>query len=160
MTDPTENSTIGLDLSGSQIPLEELIQAADALLSILRDVDTQTTERAGGSLNWIVAGLRGGSAHLEIAPQPKDERTPFRAGRAVVRNVARGMALIAERAEKPAYFTDNAVRRAQQLRALIDGNGITGISIRIDGTAVEISREFAAHAGENRGGNAGNDRLR
>lgn len=148
MSDPTETPTIGFDLSGPQIPLDQLLQAADALLSILREVDAQTTERAGGALNWVVAGLSGGSAHIEIAPQAKDERTPIWAGRTVVKNVGRGMALIAERAEKPAYFTDNALRKAQQLRSLVRGNGITRIELRVDGTAVEISHDLAAHAAE------------
>lgn len=149
MADPKETPMIGLDLEGPRITLDRLIQAAEAVFDILRDVDTETTRRAGGSLEWVVEGLSGGSAHLEIAAQPKDEHVPPWAGREVVKNFGQGMALIASRAEKPPFFTDNALRKARLLTSLIgEQYGLDRLAVRVGSSRVELGREVGTHVTE------------
>lgn len=145
MPDQNEEATVGLDLEGPRVTLDRLIEAAAALLHILQDVDSQTTQRAGGAHDWVVSGLSGGSAHIELTPAPKDERVQFRIRREVVANFARGMAQIAERPEKPAFFTDRALQYARELNALTGETGISAVVIRANGTSVRVTREMAKH---------------
>jgi hypothetical protein len=146
--DPVGPPKIGLDLEGPRITLDRLIQAVEAFLGILQDVDAQTTGRAGGSLDWVVEGMSGGSAHLEVVAQPRDELVPRGTGRVVVKNFARGMALIASRAEKPPFFTEAALRRARLLTTLAGQDGLNQLVVRVNGSRIAFTREVGKHVTE------------
>lgn len=135
---------VGLDLEG-RITLTQLLEAAEALADILRDVDTQTTQRAGGGLDWVIADMRGGSAHLEVYAAPKDDRLPYRITEQVLRNFEQGMRIIAERSERPPYFTDNALKKARVLTALARQPGIEAVVVQLNGTRVSFDRRIDAN---------------
>ncbi len=142
MPDPTDTPAVNLDLEG-EVTLEALVQAAEALLSMLRDIDAQATQRAGGSLNWVVKDLEGGSAHVVVAPAAKDERTPIWAGRTVTRAFGEGMAQIARGGDRPKYFTDTALRKALALNSLLGAYGVSAVRVRVDGAQVDLTRDTA-----------------
>lgn len=148
MADHNDVQTIGLDLAGAQIPLKQLTEAIDALHEILRDVDTAVTDRAGGALDWIVEDLSGGSAHVAIRALPKDEHTPVWAASQVVRAFTSGMQQIADRAERPKYFTEAALRKAQFLTNLSADPRVAEVSIRVNGSRISLNRELGQHVGE------------
>lgn len=148
MTDQNDDPIIGLDLEGPRVTLDQLIEAAEAILTILRDVDTATTKRAGGAHEWVVRALAGGSAHLEVIPEPKDADVPFRVRHRVVQNVAKGMATIADRAEMPPFFSKRALEAARKLNSLVVDGGIHEVLLRVNGERIRVDRTLAKHVGD------------
>ena len=142
MPDPMNIPAVNLDLEG-EVTLEALVQGAEALLSVLREIDAEATQRAGGSLNWIVKDLAGGSAHVQVSPAPKDEMTPLWAGRAVTQAFSAGMAQIARGGDRPKHFTDMALRKALALNSLLGSHGVRAVRVRVDGTQLDLTRETA-----------------
>lgn len=137
--------TLGLDLGG-KIPLERFIQAVQDFLDILRDVDSQTTQRAGGSLNWVIDDLSGGSAHVNVVPEPRDELTPLWAASTVVDHFSRGIAILATEGVTPPFFTDRSVRKAHALTSLVSEAGITQVGFRMRGQEVTLTRAMVDRA--------------
>jgi hypothetical protein len=143
MVTSMEPPRIGIDLEGPRVTADAFMAALSALVDILRDVDAQSYRVAGGTLDWVIADLSGGSAHAELAPQPKGERTPIGAGHTVARRFREGMSLIARSAERPRFFSEHGMRRALSLANLIDPNGIQSIRLRVGDEPVAVSPALA-----------------
>jgi hypothetical protein len=131
--------TIDLEFAGRRITLPQLLEASERLLGILIDVDARTTEKPGGTIDWVIADLRPGSAHITLEAEPRGEETPLWAPVEVVMNFKRGMKQVIERGERPPYFSERAMQRAFELTKILDINGIEAFRIGYNGEAVEIT---------------------
>lgn len=143
MEDQLHPPEIVFDVTGARIDLEQLLEAVTALLGILRDVDSESTSRAGGALTWEVTDLAGGSAHIELLPVPKDERVQREAGSLVVKRFAHGIQAIRNGGERPPYFTNQALRYARKLTSLVREDGFEGIAIRAGGESIQMDQTVA-----------------
>lgn len=143
MAEPISQPTISLDLEGQRLPADDFLEAVRAFLDILRDVDIQTTSIAGGSLEWVIEDLSGGSAHLTVSPRPRGPKTPFGIGRTVANRFRDGVRQVASTAERPPFFSETGMRRALQLTALLKENGIREITFRVDGERVPVGQQLA-----------------
>jgi len=134
------NRILGFEFQGDRITIADLIKAADNLLGILREVDARAT-REGGTLDWVIRDLQYGSAVFEVEAQPKGEETPIWAPETVVRRFKEGMRQVIETGERPEAFSETAMRRAYDLSAMLNVNGIQGFKIQLDGEEVSLTPE-------------------
>lgn len=138
MDDAFADRALPLHFDGRRITLSDLMETASRVLSILREVDARTTGSEQGSLDWVIRDLRSGSAILEIMAEPKGEATPIWAAPLVVRRFKEGMSRIVATGERPEYFTEYAMRRAYELTAMLDPNGIEALHIGLNGDTVVL----------------------
>ncbi len=139
--EPFPNRILGFEFQGDRITMADLIKAADNLLGILREVDARAT-REGGTLDWVIRDLQYGSAVFEVEAQPQGEETPIWAPETVVRRFKEGMRQVIETGERPEAFSEAAMRRAYDLSASLNVNGIQGFKIRLDGEEVSLTPEL------------------
>jgi hypothetical protein len=116
---------------GTRITIADLLEAAGNLLGILREVDARATGE-GGTLDWVIRDLDYGSALFKVAAEPRGETTPIGAPEMVVRRFKRGMRHVILTGERPEEFTEAAMRRAYDLTALLNVNGIQAFRMDVD----------------------------
>ena len=110
-----DSSPLTLDLEGPKITAERFRQAVDSFFSIVDEVSRQILGK-GGQVRWIVS-VEGGSIHLSAAPEATKPEVAVRIPH-IARAVKSGIALISRRAERPPYFTDEALRRVRELASV------------------------------------------
>ncbi len=131
--------TLRLEFGGQRITLPDLIAAANRVLGILVDVDSNVSEEPGGTIDWVIRDLESGSAVLEVEAAPKGEITPFFAPAEVVRKFKSGMRQIAENGERPPYFSERGMQQAYELTAMLHINGIDAFRVGYNGETVEFT---------------------
>ena len=103
---------LGFSLSGEAVSVESFIAVAKKLTDLLRELETSMT--GGHALEWHIADLRIGSAHLGMrphteAPQGVESAPP------IIAAALDGLAVVEGTAERPPHFSDQALRDAQSL---------------------------------------------
>jgi hypothetical protein len=139
----SDDPSIGLDIEGPGVTLARLIQATGHLVRILNAVERSVSGRERVSLDWVITGLRGGSAHIEAAPRPITPNAPIWIGRTVVKRVAEGVESIRRGSGKPRDFPDSAVEDVLGLVKMLDKRGITKVALRANNKPVAITRAIA-----------------
>jgi hypothetical protein len=137
-----QDRILDVKLAGRRITVPDLVEAVSRVLSILREVDACTTRVEGGSVEWVIRGLESGSAVMVLEAAPKGEATPVWAPSAVVRHFAAGMRHVLKTGERPEWFSNVAMRRAYELTALLDTNGIEAITFGRTGDGVTLTPEL------------------
>ncbi|CAN5119698.1 hypothetical protein BH23GEM4_BH23GEM4_06780 [soil metagenome] len=145
MDEMPQEPKVALDLKGTRIDLELLLEAVNAFFGILRDVDSMTTRKSGGAFAWNVTDLAGGSAHIEVVAVSKGNGVPPGTGRLVVKHFAEGMLAIRAGGGRPTYFTNQGLRQARKLTSLVRDDGFAEIIIRVNAEAIRMDREIARH---------------
>ena len=99
------------------IPLSRALKAERSFLSLISDVGQSVAKRKQPVI-WILDGITKGSVVLAVRGEPNDvtEATVS----ATVRAVARGLAILEKRPERPPHFTDQALQAARELAQIGD----------------------------------------
>lgn len=111
---------VTLDLEGPKIPVERFLEAVEALLTLLREIDRDLGKKADPSLTWFIADLKGGSAHVGVAALPKFKRLPAPFAQRVISTAAGGISALERNVERrPAHFSDAALEAARTLTSAV-----------------------------------------
>ena len=130
---------LDLEFGGSRITLADLVAASTRVLGILTDVDARTSNVQGGSLDWVIRGLKPGSALLEVYAEPKGAEADPWVPAEVVRRFKSGIRQVVERGERPPYFGERAMQQAFELVTILNVNGIEAFRVGYNGEKVEIT---------------------
>ncbi len=133
-----QNPKLTLDLEGSRIPADRFRRAVNAFLDLVEEVGREVS---GRRVDWIVS-VKGGSAHLSARPEVA-VRVP---AAQIIKAISSGMRLVERRAQRPRYFSDEALASARELASVADGKGIISASITADRVApIAMSKRTALH---------------
>lgn len=108
-------SPLTLDLEGPKITADCFRRAVDSFFTMVDEVSRQITGK-GGQVRWIVS-VKGGSIHLSAMPEATKPEIAARVPQ-IARAVKSGLSLISRRAERPRYFTDEALRHVRELASV------------------------------------------
>ena len=134
MAEPIKISVKGTDTEGEGIDaptVEDLLSQVQDFVSILHGVERAVAEDGKEHLVWRVTdATRNSPITFEVTPFPRTHgmNIDLRAAK-VVGAAANGLAQIAECADRPLHFTDDVVKRAEQLNLRVS-NGLS--ETRID----------------------------
>lgn len=124
------------------IPLRALSIATMKILDILILIDKQIS---GGDITtgWAIKNLKMKSpAELQIVPyKPKDESNT----NLIVESSIKGINTLLKRAQKPKYFTTQALEKARELANIIDNKNIDDISLHNGSQSIELTHKLVAH---------------
>lgn len=97
--------------------VEDLLEQVRDYLDVLRGVESAIAPDGKNAIEWrIVGASRNSPLALDIAAFPvKHAMNVDRRALATVRGVADGLKALAMRAERPSYFTDRVVAKAERL---------------------------------------------
>ena len=131
-------ATLRVRLQGDlgNITLEALLSALRDTQAILIELDTAISGRKGGTLDWVVAGLREGSAELAISPRSRVLDHDY--GPEVVSTYVDSIARLEHEAVIPPYLREDAIKRCQRVLRLIGRDGVTGIVLVNDDSTHEL----------------------
>ena len=139
---------LGFSLSGEAVSVESFIAVAEKLTDLLRELETSMT--GGRALEWHIADLRTGSAHLAMRPHTEALQGAESAA-PIIASALDGLEVVEGAAQRPPHFSDRALRHAKSLvnapKRHPNGLSIFGGS----GTAprrVAISKSLVAHVDE------------
>jgi hypothetical protein len=124
-------SKLTLDIEGPRIDSAKFKRAVDAFVDLIQEVSREV-EGGAQAVRWLMS-VSGGSVHLSALPERK--RPNARIGE-ITRAIRSGMSLIERRAERPKYFTDNALSLTQRIPkiSLIFANSrISGVFRQLTG---------------------------
>lgn len=133
MTQPIKISVKGTDAEGEGIDaptVEDLLSQIQDFVFILRGVERAVAEDGKEHLVWRVTdATRNSPITFEVTPYPRSfgMNIDVRAA-TVVGAAANGLTQIAERADRPLHFTDDVVKRAEQLNVRVS-NGLSETKI-------------------------------
>lgn len=133
MAQPIKISVKGTDAEGEGIDaptVEDLLSQVQDFVSILRGVERAVAEDGKEHLVWRVTdATRNSPITFEVTPFPRTHGMNIDARAAtVVGAAANGLAQIAERADRPPYFTDDVVSKAEQINIRVS-NGLSETKI-------------------------------
>ena len=139
---------LGFSLSGEAVSVESFIAVAEKLTDLLRELETSMT--GGRALEWHIADLRTGSAHLAMRPHTEAPRG-VESAPPIIAAALDGLAVVEDTAERPPHFSDRALRDAKSLvnaakrhEGSLSVFGGDGAELR----QVPVSQRLAAHVDE------------
>ena len=139
---------LGFSLSGEAVSVESFIAVAEKLTDLLRELEMSVT--GGHALEWHIADLRTGSAHLAMRPHMEALQGAEGADRIIV-SALDGLAVVEGAARRPPHFSDQALRHA---KSLVNAPRRHPNSLSIFGGSgtvrrqVAISKSLVAHVDE------------
>ena len=143
-----DENQIGFNLSGEAVSVRMFIAVAEKLANLLKELETSVTGQQG--LEWIISGLRMGSANLAMRPYSQSSAVRSN-GRAVITSVLDGLAIVEDTAQRPPHFTDQALGQAKSLVNAAKDNA-NGLAIFGGSEAkrrqVTVSRRLVSHVDE------------
>ena len=139
---------LGFSLSGEAVSVESFIAVAEKLTDLLRELEMSVT--GGHAVEWHIADLRTGSAHLAMTPHTEALEGTEGAS-PIIAAALDGLKVVEGAAERPPHFNDQALRDAKSLVNAAKGHA-NGLSIFGTGGAepqqVAVSQRLVAHVDE------------
>lgn len=142
----TKNSTpkkLTLKIGGQHITADRFLKAVSSFVALINDVsETVTQERS--AFRWIVT-VESGSAMVHFRPEPHRAQVEFVP--LSVKAINDGLAMLEKRAERPRFWSDNALRKAKDLSDVLDVSegALDHVSVQTDHRQHEITRKLSSH---------------
>jgi hypothetical protein len=137
-----EKSRLTLDLEGPKITSDRFLRAVDSFFAIVDEVTRQIAGR-GAQVKWVVSA-KGGSIHLSAAPETTQAEVAIKVPR-IVRAVKSGIGLVSRRAERPRYFTDEALRHVRELASVPGARQIETAQVTLANSTAKLTRKTVAN---------------
>lgn len=115
----TRSHRLTLYLDGPQITAERFQKAIGAFFALIDDVAEEVTGKTK-QVRWIVSANRG-SLLLHADPMPANPSVPVGL---IAASIHHGLGQLGQKAQRPKWFNDSALRRARELGAIVDGKEV------------------------------------
>lgn len=154
MTNPIRFAISGRNAETDAPTVEDLLDQVGDYFGILRGVEEALADDGASEIDWRVTDASKHSPlELEMTPFPRRHGVDIEQRAQLVRErTAQGLALLITRAERPRYFTEPVLEKAERLfRRVTNGLCLTKIDYGADVPAIEINpmqgRSAAANVG-------------
>src|SRR5712664_1097035 len=132
-----------LTIDGARITADRFLKAVSSFVALINDVaETVTQERS--AFRWIVSVERG-SAIVHFRPEP-NKANPALISQSV-KAVNDGIATLRRGAQRPRYWSDNALRRVKDLSDVLDveSGALDHVIVKAGHKSLEITRKISAN---------------
>ncbi len=135
-----------LKIDGQRITADRFLKAVSSFVALINDVsDTVTQER--GAFRWLIS-VESGSAVVHFRPEPRHADAALVSSS--LKAINDGFKTLQKRAERPRYWSDNALRKAKDLAEVldIDTGALDHVSVKADSIPISITRKVSANVDE------------
>ncbi len=152
MAQPIRITVGATDTFGEDAPtVEDLLSQIQDLVSILHSIDEAVAGQGNRKLVWRVTNaIKESPITFELTPFPKELGVNIDTrAQEVVGATANGLAQLSEHGERPPYFADGVLGKAQELnKRVINGLSVTTIDFSEykDAPQIAITRDIATRA--------------
>src|SRR5216684_7158608 len=134
-----------LDLEGPKITSDRFRRAVDSFFAIVDDVTRQIAGK-NAQVKWVVS-VKGGSVHLSAAPEATKPEVVAKVPQ-IARAVKAGIGLVSRRAERPRYFTDEALRHVRELASVPGARQIETAQVSLANSTAKLTKKTVANINE------------
>lgn len=139
---------IELHLDGPHVSLRAFLDAAEALLTVVREVTKSVVGPPAKAVDWYISGLSANSAHLVARSEVKGKiRLDEKAFDEALDRIHMGLTELRTTAAIPQHFSDAALEAAGKLAAH-SHNGVGRIEVGIGAQRVEVTQNVQANVTE------------
>lgn len=132
-----------LKIDGQRITADRFLKAISSFIAVINDVsETVTQERS--AFRWIVT-VESGSAIVHFRPEPYRAQAEFVP--LSMKAINDGFNMLEKRAERPRFWSDNALRKAKDLSEVLEVSerALDHVSVKLDSLQHNITRKISAH---------------
>jgi hypothetical protein len=143
MSRRSEPKQLTLKLDGQHITAERFVKAVSSFVALINEVSEAVTNERG-AFRWIVT-VESGSAIVHFRPEPRHADAIY--APVSVKAVNDGFEMLEKRAERPRYWSDNALRKAKDLADVLDlaSGALDHVSVRADQKVRNVTLKLGAH---------------
>ena len=143
MTRKSTPQRLTLKLDGQHITAERFVKAVASFVALINDVSEAVTNERG-AFRWIVS-VESGSAIVHFRPEPHRADASFVP--LSVKAINDGLDMLDKRAERPRFWSDNALRRAKEIADVLDAErgALDRVSVSVDHRGRDLTRKVVAH---------------
>jgi len=141
----TKSQSITLEIAGSRIPADRFRKSINAFLSLIDEV-VRDFSGSKHDVRWLVS-VSPGSALMHFQPETIGEHLPSDQIPVLLETIHCGIRTIEKTSQRPAHFTDLALKKARKLAELLgdEGEGIDSIRIWNNGDKSPITTQTLAN---------------
>lgn len=133
-----------LELETAALTLGHLMRVEQIVAALIREVGGAVVGGDADSVRWYVESVTSGSIRFELRPEPATDAVSYSRMPDVVHAVAGGLALLEREAERPPFFSDQALERAAELADQV-GRGLPAIRVGNAAAPVELTAQLKAN---------------
>lgn len=132
-----------LTIGGQHITAERFLKAVSSFVGLINDVSEAVTQERS-AFRWVIS-VESGSAVVHFRAEP--HRAAASLVPASVKAVNVGLEMLEKRAERPRFWSDNALRKAKELAEVIDAaeGALDRVSVKTDHRTRDVTRSTSAH---------------
>jgi hypothetical protein len=141
----TEPAKLTLDLEGPKITSDRFKRAVDSFFGLVDDVTRQIAGK-GAQVKWVVT-VKGGSVHLSASPEATKAEVIAKIPQ-IARAVKTGIGLVSRRAERPRYFTDEALRHVRELASVPGAKYVATAQVSLANSTAKLTTKTVTNINE------------
>ena len=138
--------SLTLDIEGSKLSFDKCIKAQEQLAKLLHEVDRTVAEQKRPAVDWVISQVQSGSIHLTLEGIPNEKVQPLQIAE-LLNIVETGIANLVASAERPRYFSDQALASAKNLAKLVIKD-VFMIQLGINYQQISINQHIVANVDE------------
>lgn len=137
------NNQLKLEIDGPKITADKFARGVNAFVHLIGDVADNVADKRN-ALRWIVS-VEPGSILIKVIPE--SDKAPSDIIPSTIKAIGDGIDVIENRAERPRYFSDNALKNVQELASILDGTnqGLESVKIWMNGKPNSLSNKSIAN---------------
>lgn len=152
VTDKEHHTSLTINIEGSSISFEKFRKVQKELATIfneieqtllISEVESTLTKGKPPSVNWIISSVESGSIHLTLKGVPS-EKVKNKDIAKVISVIESGITTIAERPERPPFFSDRALKSTKALANLVKKD-VVMIELKINSHKVNFNKHLMAN---------------
>jgi hypothetical protein len=137
-----EDTLFTIILDGESVSMEDFWEIQRDISVLLDEVDKQAFQKERTSINWRISTVSTGSVHLTFAGIPAYRATAITDVSLLIDKIQSGIATLSEKAERPQFFSDRALKNLESLSKKLD-NGVSVLRLGSTSRVVNITKEIA-----------------
>lgn len=142
-----DDTTFTITLDGEAISIEDFWEIQRDVSILLEEVDKQAFQKDRRSIKWNVSSVSAGSVNLTFSGVPIYRTTEPEEVSFLIDKIQSGITSLSEKAERPQYFSDRALKNLELLSKKLD-NGIRVLRLASTSKVVNITKAVASNVDE------------
>ncbi|NJL57531.1 hypothetical protein HC928_22175 [bacterium] len=144
----SERATLTISIDGPYFPLAKFRSALDSLIDLLTEIDKETSENRGLTIEWAISSISSGSIHITAVANPIDEELHRARPTEVIKTVTQGLDQLQEAPVIPSGFSESALKYSKTFGAILNPDDFAEIRFESNGWNKNIAPRLASNVDE------------
>lgn len=138
---------ITITVDGDGISIEDFSDVQRRFSIILEEIDKESFESDKRSVRWNISSVSTGSVNLTFSGVPISSNIDSKSISNLVENIQSGISVLAEKAQRPRFFSDRALKELESLAKKLN-HGMQVLKLGSETHVVSITKDIARNIDE------------